>query len=637
MANLTLRHIYKVYPNGVKAVNDFNMEIQDEEFIVFVGPSGCGKSTTLRMIAGLEEISAGELYINDKFVNYTEPKNRDIAMVFQNYALYPHLNVYENIAFGLRLRHLPKAEIDEKVHKAAEMLGLTDYLKTKPGALSGGQRQRVALGRALVREPKVFLLDEPLSNLDAKLRGFMRGEITKLHSKLKTTFIYVTHDQVEAMTMGDRIVVMKDGFIQQIDTPKNLYRYPINKFVANFIGTPQMNFSNVTLAKEKDKIRLDVTNTDTSFLLPREYFLKVDPQYFDGQTSLSLALRSEYASIDPKEFPYTCKVKIVGVEELGTEIQLLTDFDINRDVLTLDTGNDEVIKTSLAIRTDADYEGKVNDIITISLDLKHLHIFDNETEMVINPRLPTYSRVKCLIKQNTLHILNKKVNLPKAMPLKDGEFDVVIPINSLTINKNDKELEIYDVEKIDDKYLVQFFQNGEVLFALSNEELRKGDKVGLDISLTELDFYQNKELVFSHLNSINELEGMVYYHKEKNEEHKKVKVLDYLIDDLELSCYNDLAYRTFITASDRSIYDQDLIFKFTPEDIYLDKDGLFELVVKDVLDYDSKKYALCIYKEKELLILLKEGEEVGVNQKIKASINADMMQVFDKKKSIRLV
>ena len=319
MANLALRHIYKVYPNGVKAVNDFNMEIKDEEFIVFVGPSGCGKSTTLRMIAGLEEISAGELYIDDRFVNYVEPKNRDIAMVFQNYALYPHLSVYENIAFGLRLRRLPKAEIDKKVHKAAEMLGLTDYLKTKPGALSGGQRQRVALGRALVREPKVFLLDEPLSNLDAKLRGFMRGEITKLHSKLKTTFIY--------------------GFIQQIDTPKNLYRYPVNKFVANFIGTPQMNFSDVTLAKENDKIRLKVTNTNTSFLLPREYFLKVDPKYFDDRSSLSLALRSEYVSIDTKQFPYTCDVKIVGVEELGTEIQLLTDFDINRDVLTLDTGD----------------------------------------------------------------------------------------------------------------------------------------------------------------------------------------------------------------------------------------------------------------------------------------------------------
>ena len=637
MSNLTLKHIYKVYPNGVKAVNDFNMEIKDEEFIVFVGPSGCGKSTTLRMIAGLEEISAGELYIDNKFVNYLEPKNRDIAMVFQNYALYPHLSVYENIAFGLRLRRLPKAEIDKKVHQAAEMLGLTDYLKTKPGALSGGQRQRVALGRALVREPKVFLLDEPLSNLDAKLRGFMRGEITKLHSKLKTTFIYVTHDQVEAMTMGDRIVVMKDGFIQQIDTPKNLYRYPCNKFVANFIGTPQMNFSNITLEKEKDKIRLNVTNTNTSFLLPREYFLKVDSRYFDGKTPLSLAIRPEYVSINPNEFPYSCEVKIVGLEELGTEIQLAVDFDVNKDILALDTDDDEVIKSSLSIRTDADYEGKVNDIIKISLDLQHLHIFDNETEVVVNPRVPSYSRVHAYVKNNDLNILSKKVELPKAMPLSEGEYDVVLPLKSLSINKDRKELEIYSVEKINDKYLILLFKDGEALFALSDEEYKKGDKVGLDISLTELDFYSSNELKLEHLNTINELDGMVYYHKEKNEQGKKVKILDYLIDDLELSCFNDLAYRSFITANDRSIYDLEMSFRFNADDIYIDNNGLFDLTVKDIFDYGNKKYASCSYKDNRLIIALKEGENVEINEAIKASINVDNIQVFDKNKGIRLV
>ena len=217
MAELKLNHIYKVYPNGHKAVNDFSMEIEDKEFIVFVGPSGCGKSTTLRMIAGLEDITAGELTIGGEVMNYVEAKDRDIAMVFQNYALYPHMSVYENMAFGLRLRKLPKDEIDRKVKEAAEILGISEYLNKKPKEMSGGQRQRVALGRAIVREPKVFLLDEPLSNLDAKLRTAMRAEISKLHKKLKTTFIYVTHDQVEAMTMGTRIVVMKDGFIQQID------------------------------------------------------------------------------------------------------------------------------------------------------------------------------------------------------------------------------------------------------------------------------------------------------------------------------------------------------------------------------------------------------------------------------------
>ena len=254
MANLSLKHIYKVYPNGAKAVNDFNMQIDDKEFIVFVGPSGCGKSTTLRMIAGLEEITAGELKIGDVVVNGMEPKDRDIAMVFQNYALYPHMTIYENIAFGLRTRKVPKEEIDKRVTEAAETLGITEYLKRKPKEMSGGQRQRVALGRAIVREPKVMLLDEPLSNLDAKLRTQMRSEIIKLHKKLNTTFIYVTHDQVEAMTMGTRIVVMKDGFVKQIDTPKNLYKYPSNKFVAGFIGTPQMNFF-------KEKQKKDQTRT----------------------------------------------------------------------------------------------------------------------------------------------------------------------------------------------------------------------------------------------------------------------------------------------------------------------------------------------------------------------------------------
>ena len=241
MASLSLKNINKVYPGNVTAVKDFNLEIADEEFIVLVGPSGCGKSTTLRMVAGLEAITSGELYIDGQLMNKVPPKKRDIAMVFQSYALYPHMNVYKNMSFGLKLRRVPKSDIDRRVHEAAAILGIEDLLKRKPGALSGGQRQRVALGRAIVREPKVFLMDEPLSNLDAKLRVQMRTEITKLHRRLKTTFIYVSLDQTEAMTMGTRIVVMKDGVIQQVDTPQNLFDHPANKFVATFIGTPQMN------------------------------------------------------------------------------------------------------------------------------------------------------------------------------------------------------------------------------------------------------------------------------------------------------------------------------------------------------------------------------------------------------------
>ena len=259
MASISCQHIYKIYPGATApSVTDFNLEIQDKEFIIFVGPSGCGKSTTLRMIAGLEEISKGEMYIGGRLINDVPPKDRDIAMVFQSYALYPHMTVYKNIAFGLELRKTPKDEIDRRVHEAAKILEIEHLLDRKPKALSGGQRQRVALGRAMVRNPAVFLLDEPLSNLDAKLRTSMRTEIIKLHKKLATTFIYVTHDQTEAMTMGDRIVVMKDGIIQQVDTPQNLYDMPCNMFVAGFIGSPQMNFLDGTIVKKGDQYSVDL-------------------------------------------------------------------------------------------------------------------------------------------------------------------------------------------------------------------------------------------------------------------------------------------------------------------------------------------------------------------------------------------
>ena len=286
MASLTLKNIKKVYPfngddakkkkkkkgesekktnlqitdEGVVAVQEFNLEIADKEFIVLVGPSGCGKSTTLRMIAGLEEISGGELYIGDRLVNDVAPKDRDIAMVFQNYALYPHMTVYDNMAFALKLRHTPKDEIDKKVKEAAEILDITQYLGRKPKALSGGQRQRVAIGRAIVREPKVLLMDEPLSNLDAKLRNQMRAEIIKLRQRINTTFIYVTHDQTEAMTLGDRIVIMKDGFIQQIGTPQEVFNHPYNLFVAGFIGTPQMNLFDAKLVKNNGKYAVELAN-----------------------------------------------------------------------------------------------------------------------------------------------------------------------------------------------------------------------------------------------------------------------------------------------------------------------------------------------------------------------------------------
>ena len=260
MATLKLKNVKKIYDGGVEAVHAFNLDVADKEFIVLVGPSGCGKSTTLRMIAGLEEISEGEFYIGDTLMNDVEPKDRDIAMVFQSYALYPHMTVYENMAFALKLRKLPKDEIDRRVREAAEILDITQYLDRKPKALSGGHRQRVAIGRAIVREPKVFLMDEPLSNLDAKLRNQMRAEIIKLRQRINTTFIYVTHDQTEAMTLGDRIVIMRDGFIQQIGTPQEVFDHPANLFVAGFIGTPQMNLFDGKLIKQDGKYAVTVDN-----------------------------------------------------------------------------------------------------------------------------------------------------------------------------------------------------------------------------------------------------------------------------------------------------------------------------------------------------------------------------------------
>ena len=258
MADLSLQNIKKVYDNGVVAVQDFTLDIADKEFIVLVGPSGCGKSTTLRMIAGLEEITSGELFIGGQKVNFVPPKDRDIAMVFQNYSLYPHMTVYDNIAYGLKLRKLPKRVIDEKVREAAEILDITELLKRKPKALSGGQRQRVAIGRAIVRDPQVFLMDEPLSNLDAKLRNQMRAEILKLRQKISTTFVYVTHDQTEAMTLGDRIVIMKEGFVQQVGTPREVFNAPANLFVAGFIGSPQMNFFDAMLLREDGRYSVEL-------------------------------------------------------------------------------------------------------------------------------------------------------------------------------------------------------------------------------------------------------------------------------------------------------------------------------------------------------------------------------------------
>ena len=362
MADITFKHVVKTYDKGNTVVPDLNLEIKDKEFVVLVGPSGCGKSTTLRMIAGLEEVSGGELYIGDRKVNDVPPKDRDIAMVFQSYALYPHMTVYKNMAFALELRKVQKDEIDKKVREAAKILGLEEYLKRKPKELSGGQRQRVALGRAMVRQPAVFLLDEPLSNLDAKLRTEMRSQIAALHKRLQTTFVYVTHDQTEAMTMGDRIVVMKDGVIQQFDTPQMLYNYPCNKFVAGFIGSP-MNFLNVVVKKEGENLfltfgtyKIPVQKPELEAYVDKEVIMGIRPEDIHAEESfLSI---SEASNIE---------ANVDLAEMMGSEIYLYLNCCGQKMVAR--------VPSRTGIRAD--------DTVKLALDVNKIHVFDAETENVI--------------------------------------------------------------------------------------------------------------------------------------------------------------------------------------------------------------------------------------------------------------
>jgi len=368
MAGLILKNLTKIYEDSQqKAVDNFNIDIEDKEFIILVGPSGCGKSTTLRMIAGLEEISEGELYIGDKLVNNVSPKDRDIAMVFQSYALYPHMTVFDNMAFGLKIKKVPKAEIKRRVHEAAKILDIEHLLDRKPKALSGGQRQRVALGRAIVREPKVFLMDEPLSNLDAKLRVQMRSEIGKLHKRLQATFIYVTHDQTEAMTMGTRIVIMKDGVVQQIDSPQNLYDHPVNMFVGGFIGSPQMNMMDGVISKENDeyfitfaggkiKIPSSRVNDKVEAMIGKEITFGVRPEHISDEERI---LNENPDSI--------VEVQVDMTELMGSETYLYVNCN----------------GINLVARVDPSTKAKMGDTVKVAFDLRKVHIFDKETTLTI--------------------------------------------------------------------------------------------------------------------------------------------------------------------------------------------------------------------------------------------------------------
>ena len=485
MSNLSLRHLYKVYPNGVKAVNDFNMEIGDREFIVFVGPSGCGKSTTLRMIAGLEEITAGELYIGDQFANHVEPKDRDIAMVFQNYALYPHMTVYENLAFGLKLRHVPQAEIHQKVLWAAKILKLEEYLERKPKALSGGQRQRVSLGRAILRTPKVFLLDEPLSNLDAKLRTEMRAEIAKLHNEIATTFIYVTHDQVEAMTMGTRIVVMSMGYVQQIDTPQNLYNYPENKFVAGFIGTPQMNFFDVRLTRRQDVVDVAFEGLDTVLRIPFEQMLKVKPEYLTGEKTVVLGLRCENISANAEKTAASqnlMQMKISHFEELGNETLIYGDLNLSVSGL----GDS---KTSVIVKYyGGQHNFRMGETITVAFDMARAHFFDGETEETIVPRVPKENVFDVSFNEKEAELLGETLLLPPALQKQLAQLTpgthtgyMRIATNALYEGGSGLTAAVTETEEINGVKLVHLVRNGRTFFMTGNRDYTPGEELSLGI------------------------------------------------------------------------------------------------------------------------------------------------------------
>ena len=367
MAEVSLRHVKKQYENGFEAVHDFNLEIANEEFIVLVGPSGCGKSTTLRMIAGLEDISGGEIIIDGNVVNDMEPKDRDIAMVFQNYALYPHMTVYENIAFGLRLRRVPNDEVHKKVCEAAQILGITELLGSKPRHLSGGQRQRVAIGRAIVRVPKVFLMDEPLSNLDAKLRNQMRAEIILLREKIKTTFVYVTHDQTEAMTLGDRIVIMKSGYVMQIGTPQELFNHPANLFVAGFIGTPMMNFFNATLHRKGEDFYADI---DGAQIKVPEYTAKELRKMSSLPKEVTLGVRPENVLLAEENAPNSLTAKIRVTEMMGSELHIHALYGEDKNI---------ILRIQIADMSDEDQLALLHrHSITFTLRERTINLFENE-------------------------------------------------------------------------------------------------------------------------------------------------------------------------------------------------------------------------------------------------------------------
>lgn len=632
MAELKLNHIYKVYDNGVKAVSDFCIDIEDKEFIVFVGPSGCGKSTTLRMIAGLEEISAGDLYIGNTLVNDMEPKDRDIAMVFQNYALYPHMSVYENMAFGLRNKHLPEDEIRERVLEAARILDLEEYLDRKPKAMSGGQRQRVALGRAIVRQPKVFLLDEPLSNLDAKLRALMRTEITKLHKRLQTTFIYVTHDQVEAMTMGTRIVVMKKGFVQQIDTPTNLYTSPVNKFVAGFIGTPQMNFFDTTLKRNGDVVEMLLADHQL-IRVPIDDISKVEHKMLDGQTPVIFGIRPEDLHEEGSNEDLCLKAEITAVEELGAETLVYGELLGAEAQESLSSKNGIIVKAS----PKNHYE--IGEIIKVYIDTSRIHLFNGETEMTILPPIPKVSYVDVSSQNGMMRIEGQEIALPPAVKEAIGDLDeLTIGIeNDALVPGHDLAFKVLKDEKIMGKRLLHLDGKMAKIFAIVDESLEVGEVFHCHLDMSKVHFYQGETELLKPVQYLDSFEGRFVKAKERNEEGHKV--INFYVVTEGFGIYMPLEMVTKITTVlDKNAYRHEIKLAFDIHDLCLAEDGVPGTVVK-IDDYGDVRIAhirIGAEKEgaKEVCLIV---DELFDEKEVHLTIDPTKCSIFDSTTDVRVI
>ena len=651
MAQLSLKHVYKIYDNGTKAVNDFSLDIGDNEFVVFVGPSGCGKSTTLRMIAGLEDITAGDFYIDGILANQLEPKDRDIAMVFQNYALYPHMSVYENMAFGLRIRHVPKEEINTRVNEAARILDIADQLDKKPKAMSGGQRQRVALGRAIVRKPKVFLLDEPLSNLDAKLRSSMRSEITRLHKVLGTTFIYVTHDQVEAMTMGTKIVVMKDGVIQQVDTPMNLYDYPGNEFVAGFIGTPQMNFVPAKLSYDKKEIVISLSNGDIK--VSEDELFKLNKSNILKNKEITLGIRPEHIKLSKKTAKNAYPYKISAIEVLGNESNFFVESQ---------EGN-----LKLTVKSQRNDDLHVGDVINLEFEIAKMHLFDKATTKTLLERIPEESFVKGAVSKDAIEVLGNKVKISKEMGevlSKDSKLYLSIPTKAITLGGN-LTGEVVKKEKVNDKWLFVVKAKDDYLF-IANEEYVDGDKINYSIDMSQVNFLnENLEVVLNRINQENTLKGVLIPEERKlpflNKEFvqsqtlEKIKSMGFTDENgkkIKVKYKNKRVFKysvlgTTYSPSDDAIIKiysllgkkfelHDIEFIVPSDKIKIDEDGTVEGQVTGILNYvDKFFYQVKVGGETLLVKADKISHEVG--ETLKLLIDVNDIGIYDVNFGVRLL